>query len=152
MRSSAPLRAAEAASRTASPTWHGSVRVLRSMAFRRPPEARTRPAWTVPGAGIGCPRRFSDFVVEALAGSPRHGSAERARSRNRRANSRQGTRGGAPDHNDLALARALLHDDGEAGEMANNHRVISVGGGFGTPRPAQALHAPPACVALLYQL
>ena len=67
----------------------------------------------------------------------------------RRANSRQGTRGGAPDHNDLALARALLQHEGEAGKMANNHRVIIVGGGFGGLRAAQAFKGAPVDVTLI---
>ena len=58
-------------------------------------------------------------------------------------------RGGAPDHNDLALARALLHDGSEAGEMANNHRVIIVGGGFGGLRAAQAFKGAPVDVTLI---
>src|SRR5262245_49429427 len=55
----------------------------------------------------------------------------------------------ATDHNDLALARALLHDVGEAGEMANNHRVIIVGGGFGGLRAARALKGAPVDVTLI---
>src|SRR5712691_3949297 len=148
MRSSAPLRAAEATSRTASPTWHGSVRVLRSMAFRRTPEARTRPASVVARpdsdlrVGSATSSRREPGFIATSAPQPREISL--AACEHPAAPARP-----AAPHNDLALARALLSNDGEAEEMANNHRVIVVGGGFGGLRAARALKRAPVDVTLI---
>jgi len=43
----------------------------------------------------------------------------------------------AGDHENSALARGLLNDDGEMQETGNRPRVTLIGGGTGSPSPGE---------------